>query len=736
MQLCHFPPPFTLFYFAHAYADMDQNASPSPSSRLDDGEHALEHRAKRRKVKALERKRVAKACSSCRRLKEKCDGRIPCSRCVRYGRTCGSVTTGLAVAASTTVESRGDISERVAYLETIARHFLGETPLETENLQRVVQSLGAQSQGSISQTSPESQSETHSVVSWGHNVARPSANGFTPDKLSHLGFVRILQDEVYQRLNESAIRREPAHPLKSPSCASLLSNVEFSRADLPPKDVALSLSGVYFDFAHTACLWVERSWAEEKIERLYDWTTILAPEDYGWICSVVLILAVAVLFAHLADKTSEDDTDASVPQKDTLPSRDASIKFYRMASELVPDLLLHPGIDALQAFVIFSHFALSWNAPGLAYDYLGVASHVAAQIDLYNTDRDDPPSRDLLRAHNRLRQVIYIWEERIGIQYGVSAYRPLTKIDDAAARSTSADTHQQQISPEASTNLMVQLTDWLGDIADVVSKIDQCDQSSLAPCLEHVMAIRRHYKHWWSNLDISRIPILQLHRYTAPLRLCHHMNIVIMGRSLILASSAGAESPGSSPETQNAIAELVDDAEYSAYEIIDICAMLDQSIGLAPPSYVEFSTCQAAVLVMLAQSLVGRCHLFRGKLQQGMDLLRKMERTQAESTSDTSATTSIYDAISTLEPHRRNQKYNKTSSIVNSKGGFQNFQDWAKDRCRQFCVGTGMDSTLTIQDGDQMLDLQGMFSSSAFDSSVFGFDPNDLLSVDHQLDVY
>jgi hypothetical protein len=551
-----------------------------------------------------------------------------------------------------------------------------------------------------------------------------------------LGFARTLQDEVYQRLKESGSRNEPAHPLKSTSWASLLSNIEFRRTDLPPKDVALFLSGIYFDFAHTTCLWVERSWAEEKIERLYDWTAILTPEDHAWICSVVLILAVAVLFAHLAGKASEDDTDASVPQKHTLTSHDASIKFYRMASELVPDVLLHPGIDALQTFVLFSHFALSWNAPGLAYDYLGVAGHVAAQIDLPHAGQDMTPSKDLLRTHRRLRRITYIWEERIGIHYGLSAPRARVWIDDAECRLCSADSNQQQISEEASTNLMVQLTGWLGDVADIVSRVDQCDQHSLATCVDQLMDMRRRYKQWWSNLDISRIPILQLNRYTAPLQLCHHLNLVYMGRSLIFAPSIRAESPKSSLETRNAIAELVDDAEYSGYEIIDICAMLDESTGLAAASYIESSSCRAAVLVMLAQSLIGRCHLFRGKLQQGMDLIRKMERTQAESTSDTSAITSIYDAINALAPHKRNQKYKKASSVVNSKGGFQSFQDWAKDGCRQSSVGTALDGTLTIQDGDQMLDLQDMFSSSAFDSSVFGFDPSGLLPVDHQLDVY
>ena len=694
----------------------------------------MEHRAKRPKVGSSDRYRVAKACSSCRRLKEKCDGGSPCSRCARYGRTCGSSTTGSAVAVSTTAESHGDMGVRMAHLESIARHFLGKTSLETENLQRVVQSLEAQNQSSDSQTSPDNQIETYSIVNKGRTIARPSVHGFVSKKLSHLGFARTLQDEVYQRLKELKYPMEPAQPPKNPYCARLLSNIDFRRADLPPKGIALFLSGVYFDFAHTGCFWVERPWIEEKIERLYDWTTILSPDDHAWICSVVLILAVAVLYARLAGKASEDVPEQSVSLNDTLPDHDASLKFYRIAAELVPDLLLQPSVDALQAFVLFGHFALSWNAPGLAYDYFGVASHIVAQIDLPQALNDARPTRNLLQTHHRLRQVTYIWEERIGVHYGIAAHKARAEINEDKLQSCPADTNQQQISPEASTSLMLQLTGWLRDIACVISEYDQCDQTWLRSNPSKLMDIRRRYKQWWSSLNISQIPILQLNRFTAPLHLCHHLNVILIGRSLIAGSRA--DSPGFSLESQNIVAELVDDAEYSAYEIIDICAMLDESTGLAAASYVEFSTCQAAVLVMLAQSLIGRCHLFRGKLELGMELMRKMERNQAESTSEMGVLTSIHDAINALEPHKRNQKYKPATSSIDRNGGYRSFQNWAKERCWRSSVGPTFDGALMRHNGDPTIEVQGMFSSSPFDSSMFDFDPNCLMSVDQRLDVY
>ena len=45
-------------------------------------------RLKRPRVSEENRRRATRACEGCRRLKEKCEGGFPCSRCNRIGRKC------------------------------------------------------------------------------------------------------------------------------------------------------------------------------------------------------------------------------------------------------------------------------------------------------------------------------------------------------------------------------------------------------------------------------------------------------------------------------------------------------------------------------------------------------------------------------------------------------------------------------------------------------------------------
>ncbi|OLN86629.1 Thiamine repressible genes regulatory protein thi1-like protein 1 [Colletotrichum chlorophyti] len=49
-------------------------------------------RHKQRRVADKERKRAVRACDGCRRLKEKCDGGVPCRRCTRLRRQCEFLT--------------------------------------------------------------------------------------------------------------------------------------------------------------------------------------------------------------------------------------------------------------------------------------------------------------------------------------------------------------------------------------------------------------------------------------------------------------------------------------------------------------------------------------------------------------------------------------------------------------------------------------------------------------------
>lgn len=125
---------------------------------------------KRRRVADNARVRSAKACQRCRRLKEKCDGRQPCQRCLRSGRDCEFAPAGGPVSAvvskasnpsppttrnrhpptsGAALASSGEPSlvaaesarseERTKCLERLVQHLLGDVPMDLNNLRRMAE---------------------------------------------------------------------------------------------------------------------------------------------------------------------------------------------------------------------------------------------------------------------------------------------------------------------------------------------------------------------------------------------------------------------------------------------------------------------------------------------------------------------------------------------------------------------------------------------------------------------
>jgi hypothetical protein len=301
----------------------------------------------------------------------------------------------------------------------------------------------------------------------------------------------------------------------------------------------------------------------------------------------------------------------------------------------------------------------------------------------------------------------------------------------------SADAEQQQISLDASTTLFIQLTDWLGAVAQLLSNLHGHEHTLPAHSLERLMEVRGGYKRWWSDLNISRIPILQLNRWTAPMHLCYHLNLVFIGRSFAFHRIDNGQQTELSIDMQNTIAELVDEAEYSAYEIIDICTMLDKSTGMGGVRYIDNSACRAAVCVMLAQSLVGRCHLFRGKLQEGMNLVRKMAQIAPAYNTGLSTIETISDEIEKLAPHRRNQKYKSNLSYpFNADSAYRSFQDWARVGSKSLNADLADLDVLIRGGGDERSELQDMFDCNLLDSSLFTFDSTGFNEFEQGCDVY
>lgn len=99
---------------------------------------------------------------------------------------------------------------------------------------------------------------------------------------------------------------------------------------------------------------------------------------------------------------------------------------------------------------------------------------------------------------------------------------------------------------------------------------------------------------------------------------------VYMGRPFMFASDWTDSPVGENTDSDPRVI-LVQGCVKSALEILDTLQCLSTNTGLCRASYTEFSSCRAALLVILAERLNSRkLHRFQDELSRGMAMIRRM----------------------------------------------------------------------------------------------------------------
>jgi hypothetical protein len=123
---------------------------------------------------------------------------------------------------------------------------------------------------------------------------------------------------------------------------------------------------------------------------------------------------------------------------------------------------------------------------------------------------------------------------------------------------------------------------------------------------------------------------------------------MFIGRPFILVHRHKQEghSPVSQPNDQES---LVQDCVLAAEEAIDLChAIQTGDLGLTRSSYVEYSSCRAALLVLIAYSIFYRTNKFSARLQRGLDAIREMALTGDSARSEISLLETLEAALHNL----------------------------------------------------------------------------------------
>lgn len=184
---------------------------------------------------------------------------------------------------------------------------------------------------------------------------------------------------------------------------------------------------------------------------------------------------------------------------------------------------------------------------------------------------------------------------------------------------------------------------------------------------------------WWHTLPEETVcrdlnPSNPLFRPNVHLTLSLHLNQVYMGRPFLFHQSK-VLTPGTPQSSQSPNwSILATDCVDGALRIIELCELLHLHCGLARASYTEFSSCRAALLAIIAQSLNEQSDRLRIALANGLGMIRRM----MVGNDSAKAEVSVIEALATATK-RLTSASNETldTGMGDTASGYDFFKNWA-----------------------------------------------------------
>ncbi|KAL2836920.1 fungal-specific transcription factor domain-containing protein [Aspergillus pseudoustus] len=546
------------------------------------------------------RRRASLACDTCRRQKEKCEGGPPCWRCQRLGRPC-TVRGRVLHGPTEVVQDRSAISNksRVEGLELIVRHFLGDVRLDEDNVSRIVARLGTTPQGEAPNVD-----EPFDVQFVSKNIAHYSG------EFSHWNFSQKLRRKIRSPIERFGVK-EYWRPTQLQSGTHMVSQ---AMSHLPPRPIAMFLVTMFFKYSEGNVFYMEQTWLQERLERCYTQSTEYSLSDVPWVCSVFAVLAIGTQVAHMEDQSAATE-DLNLCSEDSV-----GLSLYHIACRLVPDVILVASHESVQAFLLLALYALPLSTGGLSYSYLGIAVKMAIQNGMHRKYVGEECGQKIIETRNRVFWSAYSLDRRIGIFHG----RPASISKSDISTDLPNDDPSFSSPPYVNMIAFIKLSSWLGEIAETLVLLRNCPKRFIPEYLERLMQIRTHVEQWWSSLPCcDTTPGTALFRQNSHLRLAYLLIYIYMGRPFMFTDDwRDADSRAESAEPR---VILVRSCVQSALEIIETLQLLASHTGLCRASYTEFSSCRAALLVILAERVNSQVtDRFEEELARGMALIRRM----------------------------------------------------------------------------------------------------------------
>ena len=194
----------------------------------------------------------------------------------------------------------------------------------------------------------------------------------------------------------------------------------------------------------------------------------------------------------------------------------------------------------------------------------------------------------------------------------------------------------------------------------------------------HLSQLEDDLEAYWKSLPIVTIcrdltTSSSLFRSNIHLALTFHLTHVFIGRSLIIGflSTVNTSTERDGLGRLEIQTKVLSNCILSALEIIYLCQTLQDTVGFARASYTEFTTCRAALLVLLAQRVCERSPRLESASTKGIELIKHIALGLYTASSEKSAIQAMQIAIERLD----DQKVERNGQ---SRSAYDRFCEWAR----------------------------------------------------------
>jgi hypothetical protein len=402
----------------------------------------------------------------------------------------------------------------------------------------------------------------------------------------------------------------------------------------PPQLIAQFLLDVFFRYLQTSIYYVEDLWAYSFLDRCYSQVPEVTVDDLPSVCTILMVLACGTQFAHLE---SFQCTEEMAQDSTTLPyfsEDDIGEKFHEAARTIMPYVLNTPSLRSVQACLMVATYNFPLDSAGASYVYLSLALSHAVHQGLHQLKNDDTAEGiATVEVRRRVWWTVYTLHLQTSMRYGrpgllpiseVSVLKPIDLPDLRPLKETPSFDNQRG------------LIDLTLTTQTILSEIAELRRSNNPKHILNLLAIRQKLKTRWAGLcegqqacDSPEVTDPRQLRNDIHLQLYYWNTCLSLGRPFLMSfrptseTSLNGNATGVTPLL--AIKSLVQDSIDAALEVINLCQMLRDRVGLARASYAtEFTSCRTAMLVLLAHDLMKPSPEIRETLSRGLQILKVM----------------------------------------------------------------------------------------------------------------